>query len=87
MLEAEGIAQLPPGHELVKKLPAAIAAVAHQVSRNLERRDHAKVVVCCSHAEKKCPLLSSIHQFVADGVPQILISCSHTNISCDMITA
>ena len=48
VLEAEGIAQLPPGHELIKELAGSIAAVAVQVPSNLEGRDHAKVVVCCS---------------------------------------
>ena len=47
MLEAEGIAQLPPGHELIKELAGAVAAVAVQVPRNLEGGDHAKVVVRC----------------------------------------
>lgn len=46
-LEAESIAQLPPCHELVKKLLGTVAAVTEAVSRHLERRDHSEMMVCC----------------------------------------
>lgn len=36
VLEAEGVAELTPGHELIKELPAAVAAVPDQVSSHLE---------------------------------------------------
>ena len=49
VLEAEGVAQLTPGHELVQKLAGSIAAVAVQVPGNLEGRDHAKMMVRCSN--------------------------------------
>lgn len=48
MLEAESIAQLTPGHELIEELAGSVAAIAVQVPSNLEGRDHSKVVVCCS---------------------------------------
>ena len=53
MLEAEGIAQLTPGHELIKELAGSIAAVAVQVPGNLEGRDHAKMVVCCNTVQNR----------------------------------
>ncbi len=49
VLKAESVAELAPSHELIKELLAAVAAVAHQVTRHLEGRDHAKVVICCTH--------------------------------------
>lgn len=50
VLEAEGVAELPPGHELIKELAGPVAAIAVQVPRHFERRDHAKVVVRYSQA-------------------------------------
>ena len=54
MLVAEGVAQLAPGHELIKKLAGSVAAVAVQVPRNLEGRNHAEMVVCCSQTRTRC---------------------------------
>ena len=44
-LEAEGIAELPPGHELIKELAGAVTAVAEAVPCYLEGRDHPIVVI------------------------------------------
>ena len=48
VLKAEGIAELPPGHELIKELAGAIAAVTEAVPRNLEGRDHPIMMVRCT---------------------------------------
>lgn len=66
VLEAEGIAQLAPGHELVEELAGAVAAVAVQVPGNLEGGDHAKVVVRCRQPKPapksvQCMLLADWH--------------------------
>lgn len=54
VLEAEGIAELTPRHELVEKLFGPIAAVLEQVPRHLEGRDHPEVVVCCRCTAGSC---------------------------------
>ena len=54
VVEAKGIAELPPGHELIKELARAIAAVAVQVPCHLKRGDHTEVVIRCSPECTRC---------------------------------
>lgn len=61
VLEAEGIAKLPPGHELIKELAGAIAAVAEAVPRNLEGRDHPIMMVRCT--QQSWVVVCSAHVF------------------------